>query len=49
MILKRENVERVTDDKKEIEELKALGYVEVKNVSRTARKNTGKTQKSNSK
>lgn len=45
MRLIRENVERITDDKKFIKELKAMGYVEVKNDRKPKSKGTGKTRK----
>jgi len=48
MRLIRLNVERVTTDKRKIADLKALGYVEVKNDKRTKGKGTGKTRKTDS-
>lgn len=49
MRLIRENVERITDDKRKIAELKEQGYVEVKNDRSTKSKSTGKAQKADSK
>lgn len=50
MILKRENVEIHTDDAREIEELKRVGYSEVKTDDRKPkRKRTRKAGKSDGK
>lgn len=48
MRLIRENVERITDDKRKIAELKEQGYVEVKDDKRTKSKGTGKARKADS-
>lgn len=49
MILIKDNVERITDDKRFIKELKEQGYVEVKDDKRTKSKGTGKARKADSK
>lgn len=49
MRLIRENVERITDDKRKIAELKEQGYVEVKNDRRTKGKGSGKAKNTDSK
>ncbi len=49
MRLIRENVERVTDDKRLIKDLKEMGYVEVKDDKRTKGKGVRKAAKPDSK
>lgn len=49
MRLIKDNVERITDDKRKIAELKEQGYVEVKDDKRTKGKGTGKAGKADSK
>lgn len=49
MRLIRENVERITDDKKLIKEYKDQGYVEVKDERKAKGKNPRKTVGSDSK
>ena len=49
MRLIRANVERITEDEKEIRELKEEGYVEVKDAGKPKGKNTRKATKTDSK
>ena len=49
MRLIKDNVERNTDDKRFIKELKDMGYVEVKNDRSTKGKGTGKARKADTK
>lgn len=48
MRLIKENVERITDDKRFIKELKEQGYLEVKNDKQSKGKSSGKARKADS-